>query len=222
MLTFDSFYSIFGQGILLVIGILILLGIITLILGEILIHKNRLFFPSLILFALDLLYSPLKKIAKHLGFDENLIDHIGVDVRNAVNKDKFNSIPPEEKIIVLPHCLRSADCEASLKESGIQCTYCNKCAIGVIKEKAEPMGYRVFIVPGSSFIKKIVGQNKFKAVLGVACYDDLYLTMTAFSDFAPQGVLLSRSGCFETRVDVKTVLEKIGYYDYIKENNKNE
>ena len=60
------------------------------------------------------------------------------------------------------------------------------------------MGYRVFIVPGSSFIKKIVGQNKFKAVLGVACYDDLYLTMTAFSDFAPQGVLLSRSGCFET------------------------
>ena len=55
MLTFDSFYSIFGQGILLVIGILILLGIITLILGEILIHKNRLFFPSLILFALDLL-----------------------------------------------------------------------------------------------------------------------------------------------------------------------
>ena len=44
--------------------------------------------------------------------------------------------------------------------------------------------------------------------------------MTAFSDFAPQGVLLSRSGCFETKVDVKTVLEKIGYYDYIKENNK--
>ena len=222
MTAFDSFFSIFGQGILALIIVLILLGIIALILGEILIHKNRLFFPSLILFTLDLLYSPLKKIAKHLGFDENFIDHIGVDVRNAVNKEKFESLPPEDKIIVLPHCLRSAECEASLKESGIQCTYCNKCAIGIIKEKAEPMGYRVFIVPGSSFIKKIVGQNKFKAVLGVACYDDLYLTMTAFSDFAPQGVLLSRSGCFETKVDVKTVLEKIGYYEYKKENKNNE
>jgi hypothetical protein len=31
------------------------------------------------------------------------------------------------------------------------------------------------------------------------------------SDFHPQGVLLSRTGCFKTKVDVKTVLEKIGY-----------
>ncbi len=221
MIDFNSFFAFIGQSIIIILIVLIILIVITIILGEILIHKKKLFFPKLILFALDLLYSPLKIISKHIGLEESLIDHVGVDVRNAVNKSKFDSIPPEEKIIVLPHCLRVADCEASLKESGIQCTYCNKCAIGIIKSKAEPMGYRVFIVPGSSFIKKIVQKNKFKAVLGVACYDDLYLTMTAFSDFAPQGVLLSRSGCFETKVDVKTVLEKIGYYEYKKNNEEN-
>ena len=119
--------------------------------------------------------------------------------------------------MVWPHWLRSAQCEARLKEAGVQCTYGGKCAIGVIKEKAEPMGYRVFIVPGSSFVKKIIQQNKFKSVVGVACHVDLNQTMMALSDFAPQGVLLSTSGCFETKVDISKVLETIGYYDFKKE-----
>lgn len=214
MLFHEQAFQIIGEGVIILIVIIFILLIISLILGIILLRKNRLVFPSLIIYAINVFYSPLKSLAKYLGFDEDLIDHIGIEVRNKVNKPKFDSIPPEEKIIVLPHCLRSAECEASLKESGIKCTYCGKCAIGTIKSKAEPMGYKVFIVPGSSFVKKIVQQNKFKAVLGVACHVDLNQTMMALSDFAPQGVLLSNSGCFETRVDVGNVLEKIGYYEY--------
>ena len=173
--------------------------------------------PSVIIFIVNVFYSPLKSFANLLGLDDSLVDNIGIEVRNKVNKAKFEKIPPEDKIIVLPHCLRSAQCEASLKETGVQCTYCGKCAIGIIKEKAEPMGYRVFIVPGSSFVKKIIQQNKFKSVVGVACHVDLNQTMMALSDFAPQGVLLSTSGCFETKVDISKVLETIGYYDYKKE-----
>ena len=173
--------------------------------------------PSVIIFIVNVFYSPLKSFANLLGLDDSLVDNIGIEVRNKVNKAKFEKIPPEDKIIVLPHCLRSAQCEASLKETGVQCTYCGKCAIGVIKEKAEPMGYRVFIVPGSSFVKKIIQQNKFKSVVGVACHVDLNQTMMALSDFAPQGVLLSTSGCFETKVDISKVLETIGYYDFKKE-----
>ena len=81
------------------------------------------------------------------------------------------------------------------------------------------MGYKVFIVPGSSFVKKIIQQNRFKSVVGVACHVDLNQTMMALSDFYPQGVLLSTSGCFETKVDISQVLETIGYYEY-REKNK--
>ncbi|OQD58180.1 hypothetical protein MBBAR_26c00090 [Methanobrevibacter arboriphilus JCM 13429 = DSM 1125] len=80
------------------------------------------------------------------------------------------------------------------------------------------MGYKVFVIPGSTFVKKIVKNNEFESVLGVACYEDLNLTMMKLADFSPQGVLLSRTGCFKTKVDVKTVLDKIGY----KENNSEE
>ena len=77
--------------------------------------------------------------------------------------------------MVLPHCLRHADCEAKLESSGLVCKDCNRCVIGVLKNKGEGMGFKVFIIPGSTFLKKILEKNDFKAVLGVACYQDLNL-----------------------------------------------
>ena len=221
MLLHEQAFQLIGEGLVLLVFIIVLILIVGLILGIILIRRNKLLFPSLVIFIVNVFYSPLKSFANLLGLDDSLVDNIGIEVRNKVNKSKFDEISPEDKIIVLPHCLRSAQCEASLKETGIKCTYCGKCAIGVIKKKAEPMGYRVFIVPGSSFVKKIVQQNKFKGVVGVACHVDLNQTMMALEKFSPQGVLLSTSGCFETKVDVSKVLETIGYYEF-KENQNNE
>ena len=219
MLLHEQAFQLIGEGFVLLILIIIAILIIGLLLGIILLRRNKLLFPALIIFIVNVFYSPLKSFSNLLGLDDSLVDNIGIEVRNKVNKARFDKIPPEEKIIVLPHCLRSAQCEASLKETGIKCTYCGKCAIGVIKKKAEPMGYRVFIVPGSSFVKKIVQQNKFKGVVGVACHVDLNQTMMALEKFSPQGVLLSTSGCFETKVDVSKVLETIGYYEFIEDQN---
>lgn len=178
-------------------------------LGIAVIKKNVLIFPRLILFVSEIFYSPLKWLAKLLGFDDNLVDHIGVLVRNKVNKNDFSNISNNDKALVLPHCLRSPDCNAKLAKNGLICNNCNKCAIGVIKTKAEEEGYQVFIVMGSTFIKKIAKENQFKSVLGVACYEDLNLAMMKLHKFSPQGVVLSRDGCYKTKVDVKTVLDKI-------------
>ena len=213
----DNFFQIFGQSLVIIAIVLFVLLILALILGSILINRNVLVFPRLIIFVLDVFYSPLKWLANRLGFDDTMVDHIGVEVRNNVNEKKFNEIEPKDKIIVFPHCLRNPKCEAILDETGLVCNCCGKCAIGIIKPKAEKMNYKVFVIPGSTFVKKIVENNKFKSVLGVACYEDLNLSMMKLADFNPQGVLLSRTGCFKTKVDVKTVLEKIGYTEKIDE-----
>ena len=52
-------------------------------------------------------------------------------------------------------------------------------------------------------------ENKFKAVIGVACHEDLNQMMMLLSDFCPRGVLLKKTGCYETKVDVSEVLELI-------------
>lgn len=198
-----------GQLVVLIVGIIIILLIIFLILGLLIAKKNQIKFPRFLLYIVDLLYSPLKTIAHFLKLDDNLIDDIAIKVRNDLNKEQYNRIPAEKTLIFLPHCLRHKDCPATLQKEGLNCTECGLCSIGVIKKKAEPLGYKMYIVPGSSFVKKIVMENKFQTVLGVACHEDLNQMMMLLSDFYPQGVLLEKTGCFETKVNVKKVFEKI-------------
>ncbi|WP_296874149.1 DUF116 domain-containing protein [uncultured Methanobrevibacter sp.] len=209
MLFIDSFYMFLGQLVVLIVGIIIILLIIFLILGLLIAKKNQIKFPRFLLYIVDLLYSPLKTIAHFLKLDDNLIDDIAIKVRNDLNKEQYNRIPAEKTLIFLPHCLRHKDCPATLQKEGLNCTECGLCSIGVIKKKAEPLGYKMYIVPGSSFVKKIVMENKFQTVLGVACHEDLNQMMMLLSDFYPQGVLLEKTGCFETKVNVKKVIEKI-------------
>ena len=219
----SEFYQIFGQ-IVLILGILILSMLsMTLILGRILIKENRLIFPKLLLFTMDVFYGLFKKFSENVGVDGKIVDQIGVEVRNKVNEKLFWKVNPQDKILVLPHCLRHIECEATLESSGLICKDCQRCVIGVLKNKGESMGYQVFIIPGSTFLKKIVEKNKFRGVIGVACYQDLNLAMMKLSKFSCQGVPLLRDGCMNTKVDTRAVLEKMGVEmgksKNLKENN---
>ena len=209
MIFIDSFYMFVGQLVVFLIVIIAILIIIFLILALFMAKKNQIKFPRFLLYIVDLLYSPLKTIAQFLNLDDHLIDDIAIKVRNDLNKEQYRKIPADKTLIFLPHCLRHKDCPATLQKEGLNCTECGLCSIGVIKKKAEPMGYKLYIVPGSSFVKKIVMENKFQSVLGVACHEDLNQMMMLLSDFYPQGVLLEKTGCYETKVNVKKVFEKI-------------
>ena len=212
-----EFYQIFGQ-IVFILGLVILtLLSVTLILGKLLIKEDKLVFPRLLLFTIDMFYGLFKKFSENVGVDAKIVDQIGVEVRNKVNEKFFKKIKPQDKILVLPHCLRHSDCEAKLESSGLVCKDCNRCVIGVLKSKAENKGFKVFIIPGSTFLKKILEKNNFKAVLGVACYQDLNLAMMKLSKFSCQGVPLLKDGCINTKVDPRAVLEKM---DEIQEKEK--
>ena len=205
----DSLYMLIGQLVVLITIIIIILLIVVILLGVYFSKKNNIKLPRFLLYIVDLLYSPLKTIADFLNLDEHLIDNIAIRVRDDINKEKFRQIPAEKTLVFLPHCLRHKNCPATLQKEGLNCSECGLCSIGVIKKKAESMDYKFYIVPGSSFVKKIVKENKFKAVLGVACHEDLNQMMMLLSDFSPQGVLLEKTGCFETSVNVKKVFEKL-------------
>lgn len=208
-MVIESFYTFLGELVVFIAILILILFVAVLIFGVLFARRSEIKYPKFLLFILDLLYSPFKAIANLLKLDEHLIDDISIKVRDDINKEKFRKIPAEKTLIFLPHCLRHRDCPATLQKEGLNCTECGLCSIGVIKKKSEPLGYKLYIVPGSSFVKKIVMENKFKAVIGVACHEDLSQMMMLLSDFCPQGVLLEKTGCFETKVNVKKVFEKI-------------
>ena len=210
---FNLFYTFLGQLIVILAILIIILFIIALVFGRMFLKRGIVIFPKFILFIIDTLYSPFKSIARILKLDDDLIDNMSIQIRDDINKKKFKEIPAEKTLIFLPHCLRHRNCPATLQKDGVNCTCCGLCSIGVIKKKAEPKGYKIYIVPGSSFVKKIVMENKFKAVIGVACHEDLNQMMMLLSDFCPQGVLLEKTGCYETTVNVSEVLKIINSKD---------
>ena len=204
-----NLYTLLGQLMIFIIIILIILIFITLILGYYLLKRKKLVFPKILLFGLNITYPIIKYILKSLELDDLIIDRISIDLRNKLNEKKFEKINSKDVIIVLPHCLRAIDCPAKLGPTGIECINCNRCAIGVIKEIADKKEITTYIVPGSSFIKNILKIKPFKAVIGVACPIDLNKSMTALSDFKPQGVYLLKDGCINTIVNVDEVIDLI-------------
>jgi len=73
----------------------------------------------------------------------------------------------------------------------------------------EKMGYRIFIVPGSSFIKRMVKKYRPKAILGVGCLSEVKegIDMADKMGLIVMGVVTLKEGCVETIVNWQDVYE---------------
>lgn len=154
-----------------------------------------------------------EKIARKLGLSERWVEYTHIEFRNKMNEIAYKKVPYNERLLFLPHCMRSSTkCKAPYSAEGLQCLSCNECKIASIKAKAEELGYKgVFVCPGGSIVLELVNKYKPKAVLGVCCYKEAIIAFDSLKEvgIAPQAVLLSRAGCVNTEVNVDEVIEKL-------------
>lgn len=175
-----------------------------------------------LLFILDLLYVPSRKIVSFLGGNEKMIDAVNIEMRNMLLKKGFSGVPYQERVVVLPQCLRSLECPAKFSSiEGAQCAGCGKCKIFEITKKADELGYKgVYIAPGGGFVRRILGKVRPKAIIGVGCPVEVYWGMLEFSNkgLTGQGVILLRDGCVNTDVDMEELFNIMEmYHDGIEE-----
>ena len=73
------------------------------------------------------------------------------------------------------------------------------------------MGYRFFIVPGSSFIKRIIKKYRPGAIVGVGCHMEIKegLDLCHSHSIPARGVPLTTSGCVATTLDWEQFYEAI-------------
>jgi hypothetical protein len=169
---------------------------------------KRVIFPSFMALMLSSLESPLKALFRFFHLNDTVIDRFIIDLRNRLFRVEFAKADYKDRMVFLPQCLRSTDCPAKLSPEGIQCIKCGKCVIKSIKENAEELGYRVFVVPGSSFIKRMIAFYKPRAIVGVGCRHEVKdgLDMCDKYKIPGQGVVLLKSGCVNTIVNLEEVL----------------
>jgi uncharacterized protein len=207
----DAAFYILGKAVI-ILGLLILL---VSVIGAILIlysfKTGRFFAARLMLISISLLESVIKAIFYLARADDAIVDDVGVRLSNYINRKKFLQVPPSNRFIFMPQCVRSIDCPAKLTPEGIKCIDCGRCNVGEAKKFAEGLGYRFFIVPGSSFIKRIIKKYRPKAIVGVGCQMEIKegLDMCHSYDIPAIGVPLSQAGCVSTVLDWEKLYDEI-------------
>ena len=152
----------------------------------------------------------LEQIATKMGVEEKELFELYVEAKNRSMIDRFAATPYDERVVILPQCLRDKDCPAEIGKHGYECQQCGRCSITEITRQARDLGYKgAFILPGGSMAQKILLELKPKASLGVACVKELVLGSYLCEKVGVigQGVELLKDGCINTVVDIKTVNE---------------
>ncbi len=151
-------------------------------------------------------------LAKKFGLSESMIQYTHIELRNSIYEPEFKKIPYKDRVIFLPHCVRNTKvCKAESDGEGFVCKHCGACGLSDATKKSEDLGYKVFIVPGGSMVKKIVEKHKPKGIIGVCCFNEALLAFDSFkkTKIVPQAVLLLRDGCKDTLLNIPLLEEKL-------------
>jgi uncharacterized protein len=137
---------------------------------------------------------------RFFGLEDREIYSFSIKLFNSMNSTEFARVPVAERAIFLPQCLRSSRCPAHLTPEGLKCVNCGQCEVGQGRLLLEQMGYKVFIIPGSSFIKRMAKKFRPKAIIGVGCLSEVKegMDMADKMGLVVMGVVTLKEGCVET------------------------
>jgi uncharacterized protein len=205
----NQFIFIIGEITLLFILGSFIFAILMVTLALFSIRRGKIYFPSLIKSGMVLLEGLMKALFRLFGLEDLQVHTFFIQLHNSMNKKAFEAVPVRDRAIFLPQCLRSTKCPACLTPEGIKCKSCGQCMIGYWLPILEGMGYRVFSVPGSSFIKRMVRKYKPKAIIGVGCLGEVKegLEMSDKLGLVSMGVVTLKEGCVETLLDWELLME---------------
>ena len=138
-------------------------------------------------------------------------DFIEVQNANNLQREKFEKA--ETKALLIPHCARShmdRQCMADFNPE-IPSYICNgcqdDCLVNNVVKLGKERGYDVYVIPGGSCAEKILRDKKYKAVIGIACGSELKMALGLLKkmDIPGQGVMLTKNGCVNTKLDLETL-----------------
>ncbi len=207
----DTIFYLLGKGVVILALIILAVSIFGAVLILYSFKTGHFFAARLMLISISLLESVIKALFLLVRADASIVDDVGIRLRNYINRKKFLCIPHSGRFIFIPQCVRSVDCPAKLTPEGIKCIGCGRCNVGEAKKFAEGLGYRFFVVSGSSFIKRIIKKYRPEAIIGVGCQLEIKegLDLCHSHDIPAIGIPLTRAGCVSTTLDWEKLYDEI-------------
>ncbi|HBG0081579.1 TPA: DUF116 domain-containing protein, partial [Clostridioides difficile] len=120
---------------------------------------------------------------------------------------------PEDIIILIPHCIQENSCKLKVTNDIDNCKECGRCNIGELIKLKEKTNVKIFVATGGTLARKIIMDNKPKAVVAVACERDLTSGIQDIKKIPVLGVFNKRPNgpCVNTNVDIMDIEKAIGF-----------
>mgnify|MGYP004447074155 CR=1 FL=1 len=205
----DSVALMLGHAVLQIFCIWLVLLIVTVALFVLSVRRKHLYCPWLLRPAYLLLKGAVRTGCRMFGIDNSEIITVMIRLENNMNLDTFAVVPVGERAVFLPHCLRSSKCPARLTPDGLKCVSCGRCGIGLVIPPLEDAGYQTFLIPGSTFLKRMVKKYRPQAIIGVGCIVEVKegLELGKLIHMITLGVVTKTDGCVETMMNWDELLE---------------
>ena len=167
------------------------------------IRNHKFYFPRLILASFSFADRVIRGTCRLVSLNDSELSTFFVNLHNRMTEAEFSKTAIEDRAIFLPHCLRSAKCPAELTPEGLVCKHCGRCPLDKSTKELEGMGYRVFVVPGSTFVGRMAKKYRYKAIIGVGCPKEIRDGLRSADKIGliAMGVVNKTDGCIETIAD---------------------
>jgi hypothetical protein len=144
-----------------------------------------------------------------------LQDFIDLQAVNFLERRRF--LQAKKRALFLPHCSRKymdSRCKAFFDASipTYTCAHCsNDCLVNRAERLAKAKGYDVYVIPGGSCISKILKTNQYEGVAGVACGEEIKISVDALGSMnvAGQAIPLIKNGCANTAFNMETLVKTL-------------
>jgi len=197
-------YDLIGIALLLIVVVSVVLALLALLVSRISLNRH-VWLAGVFADILDFFYLPIKAVFQRFA-DTRTLDTWMVSLKNMAHRSAFAKT--KHRLLLTPHCMRSLDCPAPSTRFGIQCQRCGRCVFSRMVEDADRLGYTLFIVAGSSYVRHIINKESADGVLLVACNYELNKVMRSLKHrrIVTYGVPLLTDGCYNTEVDYENLV----------------
>jgi geranylgeranyl pyrophosphate synthase len=162
--------------------------------------------------ARDSLQSHAHRCLETMQLDAAYLYYTMIMLNNALWEDYFSHIPYDQRLLLLPICLRDHEkCQAPRDELGLLCQECGACHIPEITEKAEQLGYSVLVAESSSSVSQWVKCGEIQGIVGVSCLHSLEKAFPSMLRHAVPGIAipLLTDGCKNSQYDTLALNQAI-------------